>query len=141
MMIFKRKPDVEKAKNEILPSGMLYLGDKVVEVPKLTPELFKKLTRVTDNLPALAFKLMSISDEETLQAYMVAALDFIADELVAVTAELSGIDAEYLSKNAGMAEIIRYLKATADKNDLTPLVKNLIRLLTKAENTEGQADA
>lgn len=140
-MIFKRKPDVENAKNEILPSGMLYLGDKVVEVPKLTPELFKKLTRVTDNLPALAFKLMSISDEETLQAYMVAALDFIADELVAVTAELSGIDAEYLSKNAGMAEIVKYLKATADKNDLTPLVKNLIRLLTKAENTEGQADA
>jgi hypothetical protein len=121
----------EKARKDIMPNDIMYLGKKVVEVPKLTPKLFKELTRATENLPALLLKLISIQDEETFQAYFIASMEFAADELVAVTSILSGLESEYLEENAGMSEIIRFLKAVSDKNDITPLVKNLMSLLSQ----------
>lgn len=131
MNFFKRKNDVEKARKELAPENTMYLGEKLVEVVKVTPEMFKKLSRVMENIPAFAFKLMNVADEETFQAYLIAAMDFIADEAVEVTHVLTGIEKEYLSNNVGISDIFQYLKAVADRNDITALVKNLMSLPAK----------
>jgi hypothetical protein len=137
MQFFKKKvseSEVKRAKEKLVPDGFMYLGDKSVEIPRVTPAMFKQLNRVMENLPAIFLRMVSAQDEEAIQPYIIAALDFAADEVVNVTSVLTGLDAEYLNKNVGMNEIIKFLKATADKNDLTPLVKNLMSLLTQNSN-------
>jgi hypothetical protein len=119
---------LNKLKNVMINENYLYLGDRKVEVKKLTPTLWKKLFSTIDQLPGLIVQVL-LAPKENFYSYVVQACDLALDEVIQVVAVLSDIDAEYISDNAGLDEIINYLVKTVKKNNLRDVVKNVQSLL------------
>ncbi|WP_242634659.1 hypothetical protein [Bacillus timonensis] len=119
---------LNKFKNALTNENSLYLGDKKVEVKKLTPAMWKKLFSTIDQLPGLIVQVL-LAPKENFYPYVVQACEIAMDEVVQIVSVLSGIDQEYLNKNAGLDEIIKYLVRTIQKNNLQDTVKNVKSLL------------
>ncbi|MBU5214958.1 hypothetical protein KQI60_25765 [Bacillus oleronius] len=112
--------------------NVTYLGDKKVEIKKLTPSLWKKLFETIDHLPGLIVQVL-LAPKENFYSYVLSACDIAMDEVVRVVAVLSGLDEDYISDNAGLDEITNYLIKTVKKNNLRDVVKNVKSLLPKPE--------
>ncbi|MEH7223852.1 hypothetical protein V7112_08525 [Bacillus sp. JJ1566] len=119
---------LSKFKDTLTNENNLYLGDKKVEVKKLTPGMWKKLFSTIDQLPGLIVQVI-LAPKENFYAYVVQACEIAMDEVVQIVSVLSGIDAEYLEEKAGLDEIIKYLVKTIKKNNLQDAVKNVKSLL------------
>ncbi|KAB2335902.1 hypothetical protein F7732_00490 [Bacillus mesophilum] len=117
-------------KKSMLGDNEIYLGDKKAEVKKLTPTLWKQLFGTIDKLPGLIMQVM-LAPKKDFYSYVLMACDVALDEVVEITAVLSGIDKQYISDKAGVDEIIAYLMKTAQKNNLNEIVKNVKSLLPK----------
>jgi hypothetical protein len=104
------------------------LGDKKVTIPKLTPKKWKELFAVVENLPNLIIKV-AMAPREDFAAYVLSAIDLAIDEMVDITAVLTGIDRQYLADNATVPQIIEFFTRTAEYNDLSRAVKNVVSLL------------
>ncbi|ATP95388.1 hypothetical protein CSE15_16200 [Bacillus altitudinis] len=113
-------------------SSELTLGDKTVQVPKLTPVKWKALFEVVDRLPHLFITVLSTSGQEDFASTLVAAAKLAMDEVAKIVAVLSGIDEDYILENVGTDEIIDFLIAVVEKNRLQSVAKNLKSLLPKA---------
>ncbi|WP_350303558.1 hypothetical protein [Bacillus pumilus] len=112
-------------------SSELTLGDKTVQVPKLTPVKWKELFEVVDRLPHLFFTVLSTNGQDDFVATLVAAINLAMDEVVKVVAVLSGLDKDYVHENVGTDEIVEFLIAVVEKNRLQSVAKNLRSLLPK----------
>jgi len=106
----------------------LFLGDKKVQTPKLTPKKWKELFQVVENLPNLIIKV-AMSPREDFAAYVLSALDIAIDEMIDITAVLTEIDRQYLHEEATVPQIIEFFTKTVQKNDLASAVKNVRSLL------------
>ncbi|MBG9901863.1 MULTISPECIES: hypothetical protein [Bacillaceae] len=113
-------------------SSELTLGDKTVQVPKLTPVKWKALFEVVDRLPHLFITVLSTSGQEDFASTLVAAAKLAMDEVAKIVAVLSGLDEDYILENVGTDEIIDFLIAVVEKNRLQSVAKNLKSLLPKA---------
>ncbi|MBD3861351.1 hypothetical protein IEE86_16625 [Bacillus sp. 28A-2] len=113
-------------------SSELTLGDKTVQVPKLTPVKWKALFEVVDRLPHLFITVLSTSGQEDFASTLVAAAQLAMDEVAKIVAVLSGLDEDYILENVGTDEIIDFLIAVVEKNRLQSVAKNLKSLLPKA---------
>ncbi|MCY7451770.1 hypothetical protein MCZ47_16135 [Bacillus altitudinis] len=113
-------------------SSELTLGDKTVQVPKLTPVKWKALFEVVDRLPHLFITVLSTSGQEDFASTLVAAAKLAMDEVAKIVAVLSGLDEDYILENVGTDEIIDFLVAVVEKNRLQSVAKNLKSLLPKA---------
>ncbi|TFW49208.1 MULTISPECIES: hypothetical protein [Bacillus] len=112
-------------------SSELTLGDKTVQVPKLTPVKWKALFEVVDRLPHLFITVLSTSGQEDFASTLVAAAKLAMDEVAKIVAVLSGLDEDYILENVGTDEIIDFLIAVVEKNRLQSVAKNLKSLLPK----------
>lgn len=112
-------------------SSELTLGDKTVQVPKLTPVKWKALFEVVDHLPHLFITVLSTSGQEDFASTLVAAAKLAMDEVAKIVAVLSGLDEDYILENVGTDEIIDFLIAVVEKNRLQSVAKNLKSLLPK----------
>lgn len=119
---------LDKLKNAITSDNAVYLGNKKVDVKKLTPNLWRKLFGTLDRLPGLIMQVV-LAPKEDFYSYVLSACDIALDEVEAVVSVLSGIDKEYIAEHAGLDEIIDYLVKTAKKNNLNSVVKNVKSLL------------
>ncbi|MDR4250706.1 hypothetical protein [Bacillus pumilus] len=113
-------------------SSELTLGDKTVQVPKLTPVKWKELFEVVDRLPHLFFTVLSTNGQDDFVATLVAAINLAMDEVVKIVAVLSGLDKDYVQENVGTDEIVEFLIAVVEKNRLQSVAKNLRSLLPKS---------
>nr|MDF9458113.1 hypothetical protein [Bacillus pumilus] len=113
-------------------SSELTLGDKTVQVPKLTPIKWKELFEVVDRLPHLFFTVLSTNGQDDFVATLVAAINLAMDEVVKIVAVLSGLDKDYVQENVGTDEIVEFLIAVVEKNRLQSVAKNLRSLLPKS---------
>ena len=115
------------------------LGDKRVEVAKLTYTKWKSLGEAIDLIPDIMLNVMAAANKDrgSIGAYIFVAIDHAFEEVVRITAALSEVDEEYLKDNAGVSEYVEYLTKMAKKNDFAAAVKNVRSLLPKqAEQTE-----
>ncbi|KYC94364.1 hypothetical protein B4102_3585 [Heyndrickxia sporothermodurans] len=119
-------------KNAMTNENTVYLGDKKVDIKKLTPSLWKKLFETIDQLPGLIVQVL-LAPKEDFYSYIISACDIAMDEVVRVVAVLSGIDEKYISENAGLDEIINYLAKTVKKNNLRDVIKNVKSLLPQQQ--------
>ncbi|WP_226568140.1 hypothetical protein [Bacillus stratosphericus] len=113
-------------------SSELTLGDKTVQVPKLTPVKWKALFEVVDRLPHLFITVLSTTGQDDFASTLVAAAKLAMDEVAKIVAVLSGLEEDYVLENAGTDEITDFLVAVVEKNRLQSVVKNLKSLLPKA---------
>ncbi|EDW22423.1 hypothetical protein FO510_05635 [Bacillus pumilus] len=113
-------------------SSELTLGDKTVQIPKLTPVKWKALFEVVDRLPHLFITVLSTSGQDDFASTLVAAAKLAMDEVAKIVSVLSGLDEDYILENVGTDEIIDFLIAVVEKNRLQSVAKNLKSLLPKA---------
>lgn len=128
-----------KLKFNLLNENQMYLHEKKVEIPKLTPERWKKLFEKVDMLPGIIVQVL-LAPKKDFYSTVLTAIDLMIDEVVEVVAILTEIDAEYIKKNVGIDELIEFLTKTVRKNQLAGMVKNLQSLLPKPNPEEQKAD-
>lgn len=115
-----------------LSKDVIMLGNKKVEIKKLTPALWKKIFSAIDMLPGIALQVFN-APRKDLTAYLLNAFDVALDEMVEIVSLISEEDAEYLTNEAGLDELVEYIFLTIKKNRLDQTVKNLKGLLPQTE--------
>jgi hypothetical protein len=110
----------------------MYLGEKRVEINKLTPKRWRQLFATIDTLPGLIVQVIT-APQEDFYAYVVSACDIALEEVVKVVAVLSELDEEYINENVGVDELITYIARTAKRNNLAETLKNVGSLLPKTK--------
>jgi hypothetical protein len=99
------------------------MGEKRVRVEKITFEKWVVLREVLDKLPGLVIQIWLSRGDQFYQT-VYAAIDVAFEEIIQVISVLSGIDEEYLKKNAGIDDVFNYFVKTAKKNDFFNIIKN-----------------
>ena len=122
MGIFGLKKAMDQTDNK------MSLGEKTVEIPKLTPAKWKQLFGTVDKIPGLVLQVLT-AEKSDFYAYHMSAIDIGLDELVDLVAALSDVEADYLKDEVGTDEIVEYLVRTIKKNRLDTQLKNLKSLL------------
>ena len=122
MNIFGKKKETDAVQLGMYPG----------EVAKLTPAKWKQLFLALDKIPSLILQVIS-APKTAFYPYLVNAIDIGLDEIVEITALLSGVEAEYIREEVGTDEIIEYLTLTVKKNRLDSQAKNVKSLLPKLE--------
>ncbi|NMH68616.1 hypothetical protein HF072_07455 [Bacillus sp. RO3] len=117
-------------KKALMSENEVYLGEKKVQIRKVTPLLWKEMFGLLDKLPGLVMQVVLAPKNDYYQTLLVA-LDVAFDEVLEVVSLLSGIEKSYLEGNAGIDEIVLYLSKMAKHNNLGETAKNLKSLLSK----------
>jgi hypothetical protein len=120
-------------KSKIMPlnENTMYLGEKRVEINKLTPKRWRQLFATIDTLPGLIIQVLT-APQEDFHAYIISACDIALEEVVKIVAVLSDVDEEYINENVGVDELVQYVVRTAKRNNLSEVVKNVSSLLPKS---------
>jgi hypothetical protein len=113
------------------------LGEKRVRIEKITYEKWVILREVVDKIPGLVIQIW-LSRGDAFYKTVYAAIDIAFEEIIQVISILSGIDEEYLKKNAGIDEVFNYFVKTAKKNDFYNIIKNGQSLLQSLNPQEDQ---
>ncbi len=114
------------------------LGDREVEVPKLTYTKYRRMIEVSSQLPGAITTLIFTPEEERASTAL-HLFDIVAEEIFEATAVLSEIDAEWLKNNASITEVADYLVWTYKRNNFAETVKN-VRSLLRKEPTMQEAE-
>jgi hypothetical protein len=104
------------------------LGNKNIEVPKLTRARLKKLTEHIGTIGDFLVKLF-MTPEHDRAVFIVAAADVAIDEIYELTALLSDLPIDYLDEHASLAECTEFLKQTWEKNDINTALGNVSGLI------------
>lgn len=104
------------------------LGNKQIEVPKLTRARLKKLTEHIGAIGDYLIKLF-LTPENERAVFIVAAADVAIDEIYELTSILSDLPIEYLDEHASLAECTEFLKLTWEKNDINTALGNVNSLI------------
>ncbi|WP_034757801.1 hypothetical protein [Rossellomorea vietnamensis] len=118
-------------KKSFLNENEMYLGDKKVQIRKITPSKWKELFSMLDKLPGLMLQVFTAPKSDYYQTLIVA-LEVAMDEVLDIVSALTGIEKSYLENdenNVGMDEIISYLSKMAKHNNLRDMAKNVKSLL------------
>jgi hypothetical protein len=127
----------EVLKQSFSNDNYVKIGKKRVRVEKITFEKWVVLREVLDKLPGLVIQVWLSRGEHFYQT-VYAAIDVAFEEIIQVISILSGIDEEYLKKNAGIDEVFNYFVKTAKKNDFYNIIKNGQSLLQNLNPQEDQ---
>jgi len=107
---------------------LVQLGNKRVEVPKLTRARLKKLTEHIGTIGDLLVKLF-MTPENDRAVFLVAAADVTIDEIYELTSLLSDIPIDYLDDHAGLSECTEFLRLTWERNDVNKALGNVNSLI------------
>ncbi|MEI2356056.1 hypothetical protein [Mesobacillus zeae] len=117
-----------KSKITALNENEMYLGDKRVQIEKLTIAKWRQLFDTVDKLPGLIVQILT-APQDDFYAYVLSALDIAFEEVAQIVAVLSGVDYEYIEGHVGIDELFEYLARTVKKNRLDSIAKNVKSLL------------
>lgn len=117
--------------------NQMFLHEKKVEIPKLTPDRWKKLFDKVDMLPGLIVQVL-LAPKDDFYPTVISAVQLAMDEVTEMVAILSDLDVEYVRKNVGLHEIIEFLVKTVKRNQLGEMVKNLKSLLPQTEKQKAE---
>nr|WP_221626733.1 hypothetical protein [Cohnella lubricantis] len=112
----------------LLKKDRVQLGNKKVEVPKLTRTRLKKLTDHIGTIGDFLVKLF-LTPEQDRAVFIVAAADVTIDEIYELTSLLSDLPIEYLDEHASLVECTEFLRLTWEKNDINSALGNLNGLI------------
>jgi hypothetical protein len=112
----------------MLKKDVIMLGNKRVEIPKLTRTRLKKLSDHIGTIGDYLVKLF-LTPEENRAVYIVAGMDVAVDEIYELTSILSDLPVEYLDEHASLAECTEFLKLTWEKNDINQALGNVKGLI------------
>lgn len=104
------------------------LGNKQIEVPKLTRARLKKLTDHIGTIGDFLVKLF-LTPENDRAVFIVAAADVAIDEIYEMTALLSDLPIEYLDEHASIGECTEFLRQVWERNDMNTALGNLSGLI------------
>lgn len=121
---------LNKLKNSLMNENQMYLHEKRVEVPKLTPEKWKQLFERLDLLPGLIVQVF-LAPKDEFYATVLSVCNLALDEVTDIVAVLSDVDEDYLRENVGLNEIVDFLFKTIKRNRIDETAKNLKSLLPK----------
>jgi len=113
----------------------VFLGDKLVEIPKLTPAKYKLLFGRIETLPQVIARIAAARGDGTLISTALIGIDIALDEIVDVISVLADIDADYIRENAGIDEITTFIVRTLERNDLAATLKNFRAVLSAINPT------
>jgi len=108
----------------------VFLGDKLVEIPKLTPAKYKLLFGRIEALPQIIARIVESRGNGDFITTALIGVDIALDEIVEVIAALTDVDAEYIRENAGIDEITTFVARTLERNDLATTLKNFRAVLS-----------
>jgi hypothetical protein len=111
-----------------LSGNEMYLHEKKVEIPKLTPDRWKRLFEKVDMLPGLIVQVL-LAPKKDFYTVVVSACQLALDEVTEIVALLSEVEVDYIRKNVALHEIIEFLTKTVQRNKLDEMAKNLKSLL------------
>jgi hypothetical protein len=111
-----------------LKKDVIMLGNKRIEIPKLTRTRLKKLSDHIGTIGDYLVKLF-LTPEENRAVYIVAGMDVAVDEIYELTSILSDLPVEYLDEHASLAECTEFLKLTWEKNDINQALGNVKGLI------------
>ncbi|TYS60472.1 hypothetical protein FZC76_21610 [Sutcliffiella horikoshii] len=123
---------MESIKDYFNTPDSVLLGSKRAKVKKVTPEVFLELMKTIETLPGLILRVAVTPKEHMMETAIIAG-EIAMDDLLAITSVLSGIDQDYLRKEAGLSELVDYLTKTYKKNDFFTMIKNVKSLLPKQQ--------
>lgn len=103
---------------------IVMLGNKRVQVPKLTRNRLKKLTDHIGSIGDYLVKLF-LTPEKDRAVFIVAAADVSIDEIYELTSLLSDLPIEYLDEHVAFSECTEFLRLSWEKNDMNEALKNL----------------
>lgn len=115
----------------------VYLGDKRVEIPKLTVAKWKALFTAVETLPQLILSVLSAKGSPSFGATAVVAASMALDEAINIVAAITGIEAQYIEDNASLTELVDFIAKTARKNDLHEAAKKFRAVLGRFAKTAG----
>ncbi|MFD2746334.1 hypothetical protein ACFSTH_08365 [Paenibacillus yanchengensis] len=104
------------------------LGNKQIEIPKLTRTRLKKLTDHIGTIGDYLVKLF-LTPENDRAVFIVAAADVAIDEIYELTSILSDLPIDYLDEHASFAECTEFLRLTWEINDINAALGNLNGLI------------
>jgi hypothetical protein len=104
------------------------LGNKQIEIPKLTRTRLKKLTEHIGTVGDLLIKII-MAPETDRPLYIVAGADVAIDEIYEVTSLLSDLPLEYLDEHATLAECTEFLSLTWERNNMNKALGNVRSLI------------
>lgn len=130
----------KRLKDTMLNENQMYLHEKKVDIPKLTPERWKKLFEKIDLLPGLIVQVL-LAPKEDMYSTIIMACELAIDEVIEVVALLSEIEVEYIRKEVGLDETIEFLVRVVKRNRLTDAVKNLQSLLPQLEAQKAKNES
>lgn len=108
----------------------VFLGDKLVEIPKLTPAKYKLLFGRIEALPQIIARIVASRGDGDFISTALIGVDIALDEIVEVIAALTDVEAEYIRNNAGIDEITTFIVRTLERNDLATTLKNFRAVLS-----------
>lgn len=111
------------------------IGGKSVPVRKITIAQWRELFGVVQTLPQLLISVIT-APEEQRAAFVVLALEQSLDDVVRVTAILTGLDEAFVEDNAALDELVSYFAEMAKVNDFGGLLKNVKSVLSMGSATK-----
>lgn len=105
------------------------IGGKTVQVRKITPTKWRELFEAVETLPQLLLSVVA-APEEQRSAYLVLVLERALDDVVSVTAVLTGMDEKFIEENAALDELVLFFVETLRINNFGELLKSVQTLLT-----------
>lgn len=112
----------------LLKKDRVHLGNKQIEIPKLTRKRLKKLTDHIGTIGDYLVRLFMTPDRDRA-VFIVAGADIAIDEIYELTSLLSDLPIEYLDEHAALGECTEFLRLTWEKNDMNEALKNLSGLI------------
>lgn len=128
---------LKSIREQFAKDSEVMLGDKVVQVEKITPKKYRSLIGVINTLPNLLIQVSKAPRADFIP-WLLNATEIGLDEIIEIVAELSGVSAAYLEDNAGIDEITEYLTRMYKHNDLSRLAKNVKSLLPTPEEASTE---
>lgn len=114
------------------------LGGKSVKIPKLTPAKFKSMVERIQTLPQIAMSVFAERHSADFIATLIAGGSLAIDEVIGLVAILAEEDPAFIEHNAGIDEMLEFVRLTAEKNDLGAALKNVRAVLAQFRGQGGQ---
>lgn len=118
---------------------------KKVQIRKITVAQWQELFESIQTIPQLLLSMMSVPESERAGFFMVVLSESL-DNIVQITATLTGLSEEYVRQNAAADELCEFFMETAKANNFGELLKNgrsvlgivIPNLLTKTQDAHSQ---
>ncbi|NBI30774.1 hypothetical protein [Chengkuizengella marina] len=113
----------------IFKKDTVKIGNKNVEIPKLTISKWKLMFDNIQSLPQIILNILAVKGTKDFSSTLIVGAEMAIDEAVEMVAVIAGLDAKYIEENADMNELTTFIYKTIKKNDLQESVKNFRAVL------------